>query len=146
MVELVVGERHTWRMAGETDPEKMLATLSVSVRPDTYTFCALPPGVVTPNIGGGVEALIAEAEGITVVATVERATSSGWAYEFVASWLTLDVHSALEAVGLTAAFSQALAEARIPCNVLAGYLHDHILVPVARTTEAVQVLEALAAA
>ena len=43
-----------------------------------------------------------------------------------------------EAVGLTAAFSHALGEAGISCNVTAGYHHDHLLVPSARADEAVE--------
>ena len=49
-------------------------------------------------------------------------------YSFVAKWITLTVHSSLEAVGLTAAFSKALAEENISCNVVAGYFHDHIFI------------------
>ena len=69
----------------------------------------------------------------------------GLDYEFVARWITLDVHSALDAVGLTAAFATALAAAGISCNVLAGYHHDHVLVDTDRASEAVSVLERLAA-
>ncbi len=57
--------------------------------------------------------------------------------------MTLDVHSALEAVGLTAAFSAPLAELGIACNVLAGYIHGHLLVPVDRADEAIGYLTAL---
>ena len=55
------------------------------------------------------------------------------------------MHSALDAVGLTAAFATALAAAGISCNVLAGYHHDHVLVDTDRASEAVSVLERLAA-
>ena len=84
-----------------------------------------------------------EDEGVTVVATRAAAERNGWAFDFEAAWLTLDVHSALEAVGLTAAFSAALGAADIPCNVLAGFHHDHLLVPVDRVDDAIVCLEAL---
>ncbi|MEM9201933.1 MAG: ACT domain-containing protein [Actinomycetota bacterium] len=125
-----------------TDLDEMLRTLMVSIRPERYTFVSLPP-TATPILGDGIEAIISEAEGETVVTTIERALREGWSVDFVAAWLTLEIHSALEAVGLTAAFSTALAEAAIPCNVLAGFHHDHLLVPDGRATEAVAVLEAL---
>ena len=39
---------------------------------------------------------------------------------FRAAWISLTVHSDLEAVGLTAAFSTALGQAGVSCNVVAG--------------------------
>ncbi|MEM8705460.1 MAG: ACT domain-containing protein [Actinomycetota bacterium] len=129
-------------MTGLTDLDEMLRTLTVSVRPGRYTFVTVPTGGA-PAIGDGVEAVMRETEGDTVVATIERATTEGWTVDFEAAWLTLDVHSALEAVGLTAAFSAALGGAAIPCNVLAAYHHDHLLVPADRADDAVATLEAL---
>ena len=67
----------------------------------------------------------------------------GMDYSFVASWITLTVHSSLEAVGLTAAFSNALAGAGISCNVIAAYHHDHIFVPVHSTEKAMAALQSL---
>ena len=63
--------------------------------------------------------------------------------EFVAAWLTVEVRSALDAVGLTARLATALASENIACNVLAGYHHDHLLVPFEMADRAVAVLEAL---
>lgn len=126
-------------MAGETDLSRMLATLDVSRRPDTYTF-------VTgewPPLAPVAAATIGEDEGPTYVVTVEQARSVGAPVEFEAIWLSLTVHSALEAVGLTAAFSGALATAGIACNVLAGYHHDHLLVPAELADEAIAVLGSL---
>ncbi len=56
------------------------------------------------------------------------------------AWLSLTVQSSLEAVGLTAAFAKTLGEVGIPCNVLAGYHHDHILVPVEQAQHAIGAL------
>jgi hypothetical protein len=53
------------------------------------------------------------------------------------------VHSALDAVGLTAAISTALADAVLSCNVIASYHHDHLLVPADRAPEAITVLSDL---
>ena len=55
------------------------------------------------------------------------------------------MHSALEAVGLTAAFAGALGKAGISCNVIAGYYHDHLFVGQADAGRAMQVLQQLAA-
>lgn len=69
-----------------------------------------------------------EAEGFTVILEKETADNLHLHYTFMASWITLTVHSSLEAVGLTAAFSNALTDENISCNVVAGYFHDHIFV------------------
>ena len=129
-------------MSGETDLETMLAGLIVELRPGRYTMVSLDDPV---PLGAGVEALIIEAEGITAVTTVELATERGWYHDFEAAWLTLQVHSSLEAVGLTVAVAATLAERGIACNVLAGYFHDHLLVPRSRAEEAVAGLESLSA-
>lgn len=127
-------------MVGETDLDEMLATLTVTRRDGTYVFVTVEE---PPPLGDGVDAVLTEAEGVTVVATVAAAERRGWTFDFEAAWLTLDVHSALEAVGLTAAFSAALGAAGIACNVLAGFHHDHLLVPADRAGEAIACLEAL---
>jgi hypothetical protein len=59
------------------------------------------------------------------------------------SWITLNIHSSLEAYGLTAAFSNALAEANVSCNVVAGVYHDHIFVPRNDADKAMTVLKKL---
>ena len=69
-----------------------------------------------------------EEEGITIILEQQAADRLQFEYSFVAKWITLTVHSSLEAVGLTAAFSKALTEENISCNVVAGYFHDHIFV------------------
>ncbi len=139
-------------MSGETDLQKILATLTVSRRADPVTMLSLdrlsldPASAdVPPTVGDGIEAVISEAEGITVVATVAEAERRGWSAEFVAAWLTIEVHSSLEAVGLTRAMAAVLGDAGIPCNVLAGFYHDHILVPLDQADEAIAQLESLAA-
>jgi len=81
-----------------------------------------------------------EKEGRTVVLSKSNAESLGLSYEFVAAWITLNIHSALEAVGLTAAFATALGENDISCNVIAGYYHDHIFVALKDKEKAMQVL------
>lgn len=129
-------------MHGETDLGRMLATLDVERRAGTYTF-------VTgewPALAAVAAARLDEPEGPTHVVTVEQARTVGAPVGFVGAWLTLTVHSSLDAVGLTAAVAEALAVRAIPCNVLAGYHHDHLLVPVDRVDDAVGALSGLRAA
>ena len=60
----------------------------------------------------------------------------------IMSWITLSVHSSLEAVGLTAAFSKALSDKGISCNVVAAFYHDHIFFSKKDTEKAMQILKA----
>jgi uncharacterized protein len=126
-------------MAGETDLEQMLASLDVGRRPGRFAF-------VTgewSTLRDVAMAIVEETEGTTLVVDADVARASGAPVETEFAWLTLTVWSSLDAVGLTAAFSRALAEADIPCNVLAGYHHDHLLVPVDRADGAIAALRAL---
>ena len=132
--------------SGERDLGLMLAALTVSRRPGEYHLASLgAEDAAGLTLGSGVEALISEPESdrdtVTVVADRDAADRLGLTTAFIAAWLTLDVHSSLEAVGLTAAVSRTLADGEIACNVLAGFHHDHLLVPIDRVDEAIECLE-----
>lgn len=127
-------------MSGELDLAKMLATLTVQRRPEPVTMVTVSEPVA---LGGDIYMVLAESEGTTVVATVAEAKRRGWNVDFTAAWLTIEVHSSLEAVGLTAAMSRVLTDQSIPCNVLAGYYHDHLLVPLDAADQAIAALHSL---
>ncbi|MFD1722312.1 ACT domain-containing protein [Amnibacterium endophyticum] len=126
--------------SGATDLERMLLELEVIAREEPYVYAVVRPG--HPAIASAA-ATVEEPEGTTVVLRQVDADRLEVAYDFVAAWLTLTVHSSLAAVGLTAAVSVALAEEGISCNVLAGAFHDHLLVPVQDRTRALDALASL---
>ncbi len=86
-----------------------------------------------------------EAEGLTVVMTRQKADALKLTYAYIARWITLEAPTTLQDVGITAAFSGALARAGISCNVIAGYHHDHLFVSAKQATGAMAVLQGLAA-
>ena len=128
----------------ETLSEKDLATLCATIQPEmdgpVYVYCSfqdfrLPEGL-SPLF------TFREIEGLTAVLDLRDADRHALpSYAFKARLITLRVHSSLEAVGFLAVVSAHLAKAAIPCNAIAGYYHDHILVPVDRADEALSVLE-----
>ena len=125
-------------MSGVRDLRVLLETMSPEVRPGRYVFV-----VHKGPIDAETQASIVEPEGLSLLLRQEDADRLGLAYDYVAGWITLTVHSSLAAVGLTAAVSAALAEAGISCNVIAGYHHDHLLVPVDRVDDALASLHTL---
>jgi len=130
-------------MTGEKDLAALLRRLRPVLQTGEYVFCTRPHTHPVPSDVQPV-GTFSEAEGLTIIVPRAVAEAQAWPYSFVAAWLTLTVHSSLEAVGLTAAVAQALAQANISCNVVAAYFHDHIFVPVADAERALHILEALA--
>ena len=110
-------------------------------RPGEWVFTTVPGG---PPPGLDPVVTVREDEGLTIVVARAAADAAGLPYDLVTAWITLTVHSALDAVGLTAAVAGALTERGIACNVVAGALHDHLFVPADRAGEALAALGALA--
>lgn len=128
-----------------TGPVSNLATLLRSMEPvlhdGVYAYCSVPHDAQLAAFSPVVT--VREPEGLTLVVPEAQAVAAGLPVLFRAAWISLTVHSDLEAVGLTAAFSSALGQAGISCNVVAGAFHDHIFVPVARAEKTLEVLRAL---
>ena len=126
-------------------PVSDLAVLLSQMRPELhsgrYAFVTLPLGCSLDQ--NRIVASIREPEGLSVIMAEEDAADLGLPVAFIAAWITLTVHSDLAAVGLTAAFSTALGQAGISCNVVAGVHHDHLFVPAGQEQKAMQVLHAL---
>lgn len=128
-------------MTGETDLRTLLADMRPDLRSGEYVFVT----VGHDSIPSGVRSVVsvAEDEGMTLVLGKEDADRLGLPYDYVARWITLRVHSSLDAVGLTAAVARELAHAGLSCNVVAGFYHDHIFVHRDSALQAVTVLETM---
>jgi len=128
-------------MAGEKSIGALLSGMRPLLNPGDYVFCCVADfsGLEPRDIIGSFR----ESEGLTVILERSRAEALGLPFDFVAAWITLTIHSALDAVGLTAAFSTALGQAGISCNVIAAYYHDHVFVGRDDAGKAMDVLQAL---
>jgi hypothetical protein len=129
-------------MSGEKDLAVLLQNMEPILNSGEFVFCVVENLNQIPDI----EKLLfffREIEGVTVV--LERSVADEWSleYSYISSWITLNVHSSLEAVGLTAAFANALKDENISCNVVAAYYHDHIFVEKDDAAKAMEALQKL---
>ncbi|MBL0952294.1 MAG: ACT domain-containing protein [Pseudomonas sp.] len=131
-------------MSGETNLARLLQSMTPQLNPGQYVFCCVPAEYDCNGLQP--IASLRESEGLSLVLPREVADAYNLSYDYVAAWITLEVHSSLAAVGLTASFSTALAQAGISCNVVAGFHHDHLFVPCERAEKALSTLCALSAA
>lgn len=113
----------------------MIAGMAPRLDPADYAFVAapLPEPVRSQAIGWFRED---EGESFIVPATLAPR-------EARFRRITLQVHSALDGIGLTAAVATALAEAGIACNMVAALRHDHVFVPADQAEAALSVLRRL---
>jgi hypothetical protein len=128
-------------MIGETDLNKILKSLKPKLNSGDFVFCVIDD--LAQISQADIISTFKEEEGVTVIIKKELADQLKLKYSFVAAWITLTVHSSLEAVGLTSAFSAALSNERISCNVVAAFHHDHIFVNKNDAEKAVDILNSL---
>ncbi|MGG1943325.1 ACT domain-containing protein [Trinickia sp. NRRL B-1857] len=126
-----------------SDLQQLLATMQPSLNDGVYVFSSVHPNTDVSQFSP--LATFREHEGLTVIIDEPTAVLHGLPVLFRAAWITLTVHSDLQAVGLTAAVAEALTKAGISCNVVAAAFHDHIFVPVERAADAIAELTNLQA-
>ena len=131
-------------MTGEKNLEKLLASMSPKLSDGEYVFCTFR----NARYGDFAElepvATVKEVEGLTLIIPRATADNNNLTYESVFRGITLTIHSSLDAIGLTAAFSNKLAEYGISVNVIAGYYHDHIFVQSEHAEKAIEALSEFA--
>ena len=140
-------------MSAEKELALLLKNLSPVVSEEDYVFVSLPEAQFSPDetfSNSGVSALLTnakgmfrESEGMTLILDRELAQQHELKGEGPFKCITCEVHSSLDAVGMTAAMSTALSNAGISANVVAAFHHDHIFVQSAKAQRASNVLKAL---
>ncbi|WP_406844220.1 ACT domain-containing protein [Flavobacterium soyae] len=125
-------------MSGEKDLQTLLKSMKPEHNSGDYVFCKIEK--LDPINLDDIVMFFKENEAVTIILKKETADSLKLDYAIVMSWITLSVHSSLEAVGLTAAFSKALSDSNISCNVVAAFYHDHIFVNKKDVKKAIAIL------
>jgi Uncharacterized protein conserved in bacteria len=115
----------------------MIAGMSPRLDPQAWVFCS---GIAPLRQA---IASFREDEGLSQILPLDTAAREGADIALPMARIVLEVHSALDGTGLTAAVSGALAAAGIPCNMVSAFHHDHVFVPVADAQHAMTVLRGL---
>ena len=130
-------------MTAQTDLTALLDNLRPVLQQDTYVFCTVAGAKYGDLSHTAPVACIAEDEGLSLVVTQTHADQEGLTYQGTFGCITLQVHSSLQAVGLTASVASELAAHNISANVIAGAHHDHVFVPSPDANRALELLQAM---
>ena len=130
-------------MSGEKNLQKLIATMTPVLIEHEYVFATLVSATHEYLLSLDPIGTFKENEGWTVILRKNKADEVGIDYSGIFRCITLNVHSSLDAVGLTAAVSTKLTEVNISANVVAAYYHDHIFVAVEDGNRAIAALNEL---
>jgi hypothetical protein len=121
-----------------SDLNELLRSLSPRLNDGVYVFVSVPKNTDIKSVKP--IATFVEDEGLSLIIEESQLEGNEFNILYRAAWITLTVNSDLNAVGLTAAVTNALADKGISCNVVAATNHDHLFVPVESAEAAMTVL------
>ena len=128
-------------MAAELELSKLIDSMSPTLMPEVYVFATVDINHDCNGIRFRMQFF--EEEGITFILKRQEAETAGLAYEFPCRMITLNIHSALDAVGFIAKIATKLAGLGMGVNPVAGFYHDHLFVPEDRAEDAMKALHAM---
>ena len=127
---------------GEHDLNTLMAQMSPKLDPRTFVFITID-GNQLPEYLDKALMVFRESAGVTLIVEEKDAQLAGLESVFPCRRITLEVHSALDAVGFLAAIIPVLAEHGMGVNPVSGYFHDHLFVPADRAERALGILQGL---
>ncbi|RYH11099.1 ACT domain-containing protein [Tropicimonas sp. IMCC6043] len=105
------------------DGQEMIRQMAPKLLPGRFVFRTISDPDEAARLLPLAQASFREAEGLSLI--LEARPEDRDAFRQI----TLEVHSALDGVGLSAAVTSELAAREIPVNLVAANHHDHIFVP-----------------
>lgn len=126
-----------------TTAAEMISGMTPVLQPGTFVFITTQDPARVAALFAHAVSTVREAEGMSMLIPVDLAQETGLNVDHPMRCITLNVFSSLQGVGLTAAVSSALGESGIPCNMVAGFHHDHVFLPADMCDRAMQILTAL---
>jgi uncharacterized protein len=123
--------------------EAMLAGMTPALKEGDYVFCTSSSPATVEKARKVALSVFREDEGVAFILKVDEASALGFDTSGVMRRIVLEVFSALDGVGLTAAVASALAAGGVPCNMVAAYHHDHVFVPSGMADRAMSILIAV---
>lgn len=128
-------------MSGVTDLQQALKSLKVICDSVEYGFASIEDEARISR--DDVLATFHENGRLAIIAPKEYLDNEGIGYEGPFAKLTIDIHTSLDLVGLTAVLATKLAEHDISANVVAAFYHDHVFVQYKLRQKAIELLEGL---
>lgn len=123
-----------------SERQAMLAGMKPTLKSGSYVFCTTDDIDMSEPLLHRSLAVFREDEGTTLLLATEDAARHGFDLSMPMARIVLEVFSSLDGVGLTAGVATALADAGIPCNMIAAYHHDNVFVPEPMAQRAMDVL------
>lgn len=112
-------------MSGQTNLEEVLKSIKVSCDGIEYCFATVKDNNFSLK---EILGIFQEDEGLTLIATKKYFEKNNISYDGPFAKLTIENHTSLDLVGLTATLSTKLAKVGISANVIAAYFHDYVFV------------------
>lgn len=123
---------------GEMDLDELLKGIDPVLHPANFVYTTFKE---SEDISGlDPIMMFRESEGTTLIITQDAAEHEGVHFEFPCRMITLNIHSALDAVGFLARVTSRLAELGMGVNPVAGFYHDHLFIPANRAEDAMVAL------
>lgn len=125
-------------MSGEKNLSKLIQSMKPELLPDTYVFTTLEYETSYESLKP--KMVFHEQEGVTLILKHNVAVQASVPFEFRCRMITLNVHSALDAVGFLAKVTTKLAGLGMGVNPVSGFYHDHLFIAEDRADDAMAAL------